>query len=165
MAFQVLSTNLLQSAIKAAAQVTAALIQVGDEGAKDDPQGTLNAISEEIFAQLQEVADADNEKLREEEKSSGGGGSRKGGTRKGGGRKGGGGSVESDGSMEMTWGAFEGESIADIYEMDAETCSDFGYGDGDKNGRQYVTWLSKNKDNEYVAKRAKAFLDAKRDAA
>lgn len=158
MAYQVLDTQLLQSAIKAAAQVTAALVEVGDEDARQDPQAMLDQLSDDLFQKLKVVADEDNKKLREEEKNNpaprgGGGGWKKGG---------GGGNVESDGSMKLTWGKFKDKSIAEIYNISEEDAQEnYGYG---KSGAAWVEWLSKNKDPKmgYSAKRAKAFLDAKR---
>lgn len=157
MAYQVLDTQLLQSAIKAASQVTAALITVGDDDAKLDPEGTMDNLTNVLFDKLKTVADEDNAKLKEEEKNNpsprGGGGGYRGG--------GGGGNVESDGSMKLTWGKFKGLSLAEIYELDEEAASEYGY---QKSGAAWVEWLSKNKDAkmQYSAKRAKAFLDSKR---
>jgi hypothetical protein len=163
MAYQILETNLLQSAFKAASQVTAALITAGDETAKDDPQTVMNTIADDLFAQLKAKADEDNKALREEEAKGGGsrssGGSR-GGSRGGGARRSGGGKVETDGSMEMTWGSFKGLSIADIYALDADEAANYGYESGD--GAKYVKWLSGNDKNQYAADRAKAFLDAQK---
>lgn len=155
-AYQILETNLLQSAIKAASQVTAALITAGDDDAKVDPQAVMNTIADDLFSQLKAKADADNEQLKQEAKDNpqprGGGG---GNYRKGGGN------VESDGSMKLTWGKFKGHTIAEIYEMDEDEAGALGY---DKAGAAWVEWLSKNRDpkSKYSADRAKAFLDAKR---
>lgn len=158
MAFQILETNLLQSAIKAASQVTAALVTAGDKDAKEDPAGVMNTLAEDLFAQLKAKADQDNKQLREEEKNNP---APRGGGYKGGGRKGGG-NVESDGSLKLSWGKFKGKSIAEIWEIDEETAEDeYGYSGS---GAKWVQWLADNKDPkmDYSAKRAKAFVEAKR---
>lgn len=160
MAYQLLDTNLLQSAIKAASQVTAALITTGDADAVADPQAVMNQLSTDLFDQLKAKADEDNKKLREEDaKSPGGGG--------GGFKRGGGGGnrdikVTDDGSMKLTWGKFKGLSIADIFELSEEEADEYGY---HKSGAAWLEWLAKNKEPKVApaAKNAKAFLDAKRN--
>ena len=160
MAYQILETNILQSAIKAAAQVTAALIQVGDDDAKSDPLGVMNTISDDLFAKLKEKADSDNKMLEADAAKSSP--PRSSGYRSGGGSfGGGGGNVESDGSMKLSWGKFKGLTIAEIYELDEDAAGEYGY---QKPGRAWVEWLAKNKDAKlgYSVKRAAAFLESKR---
>ena len=162
MQYQVLDTQLMQSAIKAGAQVTAALIEAGDESAKSDPVGVMTDHVEHWFGELKTLADADNKQLREDEakapksggKSWGGGGSKKGSFK-----------TPTDGSMKLSWGAFKGLSIAEVYEMSADEAADYANAQGKsyaKSGATYIEWLSKNDKNEYAANHAKAFLDSKR---
>lgn len=168
MAFQITKTSVVQSALLRASELTTALIAAGDEEAKSDTLGTFDGFADHILERLEAVADADNEMLKEEAKKSGGsGGSRSvGKSRSGGsgkrGRSGGSGvDAEEAGETELTWGAFNGLTVAEIYELSEEDAEEYGY---DGSGRKYINWLAKNKQNDYMAKRAKAFLKAKRDS-
>jgi CRISPR/Cas system-associated protein Cas10 (large subunit of type III CRISPR-Cas system) len=160
LAYQILETNLLQSAIKAASAVTAALITAGDEDAQADAAGTMNTIAEDLFEQLKKQAEVDNEKLRKEADATPA-------PRRGGGsppRRGGGGFRKPDAvkaaELELSWGAFKGMSIQDIYALSEEDAEQYGY---QGSGKKYVNWLSNNKNNAYVADHAKAYLDSLKD--
>lgn len=156
MAYQVLDTQLLQSAIKAAASVTSAMVAAGVDEVKDDPAGYMDTLADDLFAKLKKQADEDNAKLREE--------AEKNPPRKQGGnwspsKRKPGGNVESDGSLVFTWGAFKGKTIAEVFELTEDEAADYGY-KGD--GRRYIDWVSQNDKNGFAADRAKAFLDEKR---
>lgn len=159
MAYQLLDTNLLQSAIKAASQVTAALITTGDADAVADPQAVMDSISKDLFAQLKEKAEKDNEQLKADDRPAPGGG---GGNWK---RGGGGGNrdikVTDDGSLKLTWGKFKGLTIAQVFELDESQAEEYGY---QKSGAAWLEWVAKNKEPKVapVAKNAQAFLEAKR---
>lgn len=60
-------------------------------------------------------------------------------------------------NMELTWGAFQGLTLAALLEVDAETADDdYGYGDGERGGREYLSWLAGKGNNiEYVQRRAR----------
>jgi hypothetical protein len=166
MPFQKDKTGALQTATNAATNIvvaglTSGAFKVDGDDFAESVFAEVEDLTTRIFEPLAAQVDEDNEMFK---KNDSGGGSRSGGSRSGGGKgkgRSGGGSVETDGSMEMSWGAFKGETIADIYEMSADEASEYGYESG--SGKKYVTWLSKNTDNEYAAKRAKAFLDAKKN--
>lgn len=156
MAYQVLETNLLQSALKAASQVTAALISVGDSDATTDPEGVLISYTDTLFDKLKVTAEEDNKRLRDEDNASPA-------PRGGGGKRGGGGGnkaldpVEA-GQLELKWGAFKGHTIEEVYKMSKADVNKAGIA-YEKDGETWLKWVAKS-DNEFVARRAKAFLDA-----
>src|SRR3989304_3060222 len=78
--------------------------------------------------------------------------------RKTGGKKGGGGKVTLEDAlkMELKGGAFDGVSLGDLIEIDADRAdADHGYGDGERDGRDYIAWLAYGSyENDYVKRRA-----------
>ena len=57
-------------------------------------------------------------------------------------------------------GAFEGETLGHVVEITTEDAdSDYGYGDGERNGKDYVAWLSSGR-NKNISTRTAALLVA-----
>ena len=137
------------------------MITAGDEDAKTDPQAIMDGFADALFGKLKVQAEADNKMLAEEAakapapKQYGGNWNKP----KGGGQGGGGKAVEADGSLVLTWGAFKGKSLSDVFEMTGDEAADFGY---HSSGAQWVEWCANNDKNPFAADRAKAFLEQKR---
>ncbi len=76
---------------------------------------------------------------------------------------GGGGSITLDDALTMTlnYGAFEGETLADVLKLSADDCDDdYGYGDGERDGRDYIAWLASDRNkNDFVQRRARIIAD------
>lgn len=164
MAFKQLSTSATQTAVNAAATVAA--------GADlDQAVEIFEAIFGSAIEKLDAAVAADNALLAEEQakdpapaKASGGASTRgrKTGGRSNGKRSGGGSVTLSDArDMVLSKGAFEGVTLGALVEMSAEDAeADYGYGDGERSGLDYVTWLgSDDYSNDYVQRRARLILD------
>lgn len=165
-------TGAAQTAANAAAQLVSAF--AGSFDAFGDAVEAYNELREDIFKDLAKTVDADNEMFAEAEK--GGGGSRsssrrertskregKTGSR---GRKSSGGgkssiSLDDALNMELNFGAFEGVTLGELLDKDAEECDEeFAYGDGERDGTDYLAWLASDKNkNEFVQRRARIIAD------
>jgi hypothetical protein len=115
------------------------------------------------------IVDADNENFLAQEGSapkaapaSKGSSNRSGKTGGGykpkGGSKGGSRSLTLDDALtlELNFGAFQGETLGDVLSFDAKQCdADFDYGDGERDGSDYMSWLASDKNkNDFVRARA-----------
>lgn len=171
MTFQKDKTGAAQTAANAAATVVAAFSDSFKNF--DAAVEAYNELRESIFTDLATIVDEDNEMFKANDtggsKSSGsrresktGGGSKRssGGSRKGGGSSS---KVTLDDALDLVlnFGAFEGEKLGDILGFDADQCDDdYGYGDGERDGRDYIKWLAgRNNKNEYVQRRARLIAD------
>jgi hypothetical protein len=87
--------------------------------------------------------------------------SKTGGSKRGGSK--GGSSITLDDAldMELNYGAFEGEKLGDVLKLTSGECDeDYSYGDGERDGRDYVSWLASDKNqNEFVQRRARVIAD------
>lgn len=167
MAFRKDYTTSANAAIMSAGDVVAAAITQG-ASFEDAPELAV-AVAEALFQFAKPIVDEDNlgfqaeadrtETAKPAAKSSGGGG---GGYKKKSYGKGGGGGGRGSVTLktaldtELTWGAFEGATLAELLDIDADKAdSDYGYGDGERDGRDYLAWLaSDSNNNEYMRSRA-----------
>lgn len=173
MAFRKDKTTAAQTSANVAGSVVTALIEKGELKSVDEVAEAVTDIFSAVFEELSPIVEADNKVFEEAEKSdsgtSSGGGSKSSsrGRKTSGGRKGGsrGGSssitLEDALSMELSGGAFEGETLGAVLKLSAEECDeDFDYGDGERNGRDYISWLASDKNkNEYTQRRARIIAD------
>lgn len=168
MAFIKDKTGSAQTAANAAAVVVAAF--AGQFGSFKEAVEAYDDLRADIFGDLEQVVDADNTKFAAEadgststkaprekkDRSSKTGGSKRGGSK-------GGSSIdlESSLSMELNYGAFEGEKLGDVLKLTADECDeDYSYGDGERDGRDYISWLASDKNqNEFVQRRARVIAD------
>jgi hypothetical protein len=76
------------------------------------------------------------------------------------------GKEENPGATEIKGkGKFTGLTIADVFALSAEEAGEYGYTDKSgnaKTGAQYIEWMAGNEKNPFMARRATAFLEAKR---
>ncbi len=164
MAFVKDKTGSAQTAANASATLVAAFAD--QFGNFDEAVDAYNTLRESLFEELGKVVDADNAAFAAADTGSkpaakSNGGSRSnGGTKRssGGGSKRGGGSISLDDAlgMEISWGAFEGETLGTILNLTAEQCDEtYGYGEGERSGRDYMTWLASDSNAvDYVRNRA-----------
>lgn len=134
-----------------------------DVAAVREAQGVdFETARDEAFAYLEEKAQADDAQYEGEQaekpaRSSSSSRSSKTSSRKGGGRKGGS-SISLDDAlgMEMNSGAFEGATLGEIVELSAEQAdADYNYGDGERDGKDYIAWLSSERNpNDFTRRRA-----------
>lgn len=127
-------------------------VTVAAERAENDEE--FVTIRDEVFAYLDALAKADDEAYeggKADSKPARSGSSTR--SKSTGGRKTGGSKGKGDGhfhgdladalEMKLKFGAFEGVSLGDLLEIDAdEADSDHAYGDGEKSGRDYIKWLA-----------------------
>lgn len=156
-------TSLGQTAVNAAATTVVAELAAGVlDGAMLDKR--FVEVRDEVFTYLEALAVIDDAayegkaeakpaKPYTEKKSYSGGAKTGGGSRKGGGSI----TVEDARDMELTWGAFQGLTLAKLLEVTADDADEnYGYGDGERGGREYLSWLAGKGNNiEYVQRRAR----------
>lgn len=169
MAYRQLFTGIKQTAYNVAGSIVAAEIAAGIVDVKK-VKARLSELAGLVFEDLSEVVASDNEILAAEDareaKSApkrsynGGGGYSKSSGGGGGGRS----SVTPESARETTlnFGAFKGLTLGEVFEMSANDAAGYGYGDGKKNGKQYVAWLAKNEDNRFMMDRAKVLIESAR---
>lgn len=170
MAYRQLFTGIKQTAYNVAGSVVAAEIAAGLISAKE-VQARLLEIAGMLFEDLSEVVESDNKLLEAEDARDAASKPRSGGSNywKGGGQGrsfggGGGKSLTPQSARETTlnFGAFKGLTLGEVFDMSAADAAGYGYGDGNKTGKQYVTWLSKNEDNKFMQDRAKVLIEGAR---
>lgn len=175
MAFRKDKTGAAQTAANAAATLVSAFAESFDDF--DAAIAAYHDLRSDIFDDLGEVVDADNEVFAAAEKADGGskssgrsnkrssGSGSKRNTRKTGGRRGGGsgfkGDLDDALNMKLKFGAFEGETLQTVLEADVDTCDDdYGYGDGERDGRDYISWLAgDSNENDFVRTAARLVAD------
>lgn len=175
MAFVKDKTGSAQTAANASAVVVAAFADSFKNF--DAAVEAFNDLRAQVFEDLAAIVDADNEKFAEADKGSSNGSSKSSNrsskstssrgskTRSGGksrsGGKGSGISLDDALGMELNFGAFEGETLGDVLKLTSDECEDdYGYGDGERDGSDYISWLASDKNqNEYVQRRARIIAD------
>jgi hypothetical protein len=154
-----------------AANASAVLVAAFADSFKsfDDAVTAYNELRESVFEDLAKVVDADNELFASTGRSNGSSspsksdsGSKRSSSKTGGGSnrgRGGKSSITLDDalSMELNFGAFSGETLETVLSLAADQCDEeFDYGDGERDGRDYIAWLASDKNkNEYVQRRAR----------
>lgn len=169
-------TGVAQTAANVAGGIVGSFVEMF--GSFDEAVEAFDTLRADLFKELAAVVDADNAKFAAEDGKGASNGSSKasarssktassGGSkpRSGGSKGGGGGStlgIDDSLSMQLTWGAFEGETLAHVLALDAQQCDeDYNYGEGERNGRDYIAWLASDSNKiEFVQRRARVIADA-----
>lgn len=169
-------TTAAQTAANSAAVVTAAAIQKGtiDNGGEAAAEFAV-VVFDALFDRLAPVVDADNEVFAAVDaeqapaapRASSGTSTKSRSSKTGGnkGRSSGGGksSVTLGDALNtvLNFGAFEGETLAHLLDIGAdEAHEDYGYRDGDADGRDYLAWLAGAKQkNDFIQRRARLVAD------
>lgn len=142
--------NLKQTAVNAATSLVAAYASAGLVSGVEQARAEFDAEVDRVFTAL--VAEYDEAADAPRPRSGGGGGGRS---------SGGGGSsitVETARDTVLNYGKFAGVKLGVVFDMDGDATSEYGYGEGDKTGRDYVKWLAGNKENQFLQRRAKVLL-------
>ena len=160
-------TGALQTAVNAAATIVAAEISV--QLVTISPQGRFDTLKDAIFAELSKQVDADNALFKAEAESSPKATSSKYNktateVQHSSGSNNGAITLQKAQDLVLNFGAFKGMTLQEVWEASASEAADRGYGEGDKTGRKYVTWLTGNERNEYVAKHAQGLVDSNKGA-
>jgi len=143
------AAQLRQSALKAAAEIVSALVNVKVIKTEDEAMKVLATIRTEAFDDLKAVADSEPK-----QQSSGGGGSR---------------FPKADPAeklaealaTEMNSGKFKGQTIGNIFKFDGPQAEAFGYGKGDKTGRDYAAFMAGDGNpNQYTRRRFALVVEA-----
>jgi hypothetical protein len=176
MAFVKDKTGSAQTAANASAVVVAAFADSFKNF--DAAIEAFNDLRKQVFDDLAGIVDADNAAFAAEDSGSSNGSSKssnrssKGTSSRGSkthtngggksrGSKGGTISLDDALGMELNFGAFEGETLGDVLKLNSDECdSDYSYGDGEREGTDYISWLASDKNqNEYVQRRARIIAD------
>lgn len=173
MAFRKDKTTAAQTAANVAGGVAQAAIAKGVIAHADEAAKYAVVVFEALFERLGPVVEADNKVFEAAEgttttvaKTSGKSTARKGKTSGGSKRRsgGGGGSVTLEDAlgMELNSGAFEGVTLGGLLEIGVDEAEDgYGYGNGERDGRDYIAWLASDTyENDYVQRRARLIADA-----
>lgn len=170
MAYRQLFTGIKQTAYNVAGSVVAAEIAAGLLKA-NEVQARLLEIADLLFEDLSQVVESDNKILEAEDakdastskpRSSGNWGGGKNRSYGGGGGSNRSVTAESARDTTLNFGAFKGLTLGEVFDMSADDAAAYGYGDGKKTGKQYVTWLSKNEDNKFMQDRARVLIEGAR---
>lgn len=169
MGFRKDKTTVAQTAANNAGNIVAALATAGIVKTAAAAQKAFDELYGGFYGPLAEVVDADNEMFAEQEKADAKSGGGRSSSRSGGSRKGGSGgsaapSLQDSLDMVLNFGAFKTLTLSEVLDLDAEGAQEYGYGEGDKTGRQYVEWLAKNTDPKakYAATRAAVIVESQR---
>jgi hypothetical protein len=153
-------TTSANTAIMTAGGIVQGLIAAGKVTSLPKAVEAFDTLFDAALSKAGPVVDADNALFAEVEaaapapaaKSSGGGAKR-------GGSKGGQKPADAAGSLSLNSGPFKGQTIEDVYGLDAEAAKgEFGYTHGD--GAAYITYLTtEDNPNSYTRDAAAAFLE------
>lgn len=164
MAFQKDKTGAKQTAINAAATVTAALVSAGVIKSASAAMETMAEVRDSIFEDIAVTVDADNAMFRENDTGSTSKSGGRGGNRKSGGNSGRGGSISlSDArGTDLKFGAFKGLTLGEVVKMTEDDADEYGY---KGSGKKYIRWLaSEQNENDYMRRRAQVIIDAARSS-
>jgi len=158
-------SSLRQTAANDAASIVVAELTAGILEDQSGVDARFSELVESIFADLDEVAKQDDAAYEDSGTARTSKRASKTGARKGSGGKGKGGlkfSLEQALNMTMNSGVFEGETLGDILDIDVASAeSDYDYGDGERDGSDYVAWLASDKNkNDYTRAAARVVADA-----
>jgi hypothetical protein len=166
MGFRKDKTTAAQTAANDAATITAALVSAGQVA---DAQGAADAavlIFDALFERLAPVVEADNLVFAEQDAAAPAASPNRGASRpQGGGSSGGTIDAASARSTALTFGKFKGVTLGELEGMSASEGEKYGHTTKDgkgKTGLTYLEWLATNENNDYMAKRATAILDARK---
>ncbi|MES2156008.1 MAG: hypothetical protein V4510_12820 [bacterium] len=168
MAFQKDKTTAAQTAGNVAGNVAAAALTAGKLDVDSAAEFVVD-VFEALFTKLAPIVDADNANFLAQE-----GAAPASKTAKSGGERSysktrssktrGNSSVSLDDAlgMELNFGAFGGETMGNVLALSADDADEqYGYGDGERSGRDYITWLATDKNkNDYVRTRARVIADS-----
>lgn len=148
--------NLLQTAYNVAATIVAAELTAGVDL---QTLSRLEDVKNQVFADLTETQDANPEPVKaakstgpfQPARSNGGGGGKVF-------------TAEEAAAIDIRFGKFQGMTLGDIMALSGTDAARYGYGEGDRTGRQYIEWLAADKDGKgsFVSKAAKALVEGAR---
>lgn len=160
-------TTAAQTSANVAGSVVTALIEKGEVDLEDSI-GTLEAVFDSVFARIAPVVDSDNALFAEteaadpaparERKTSGGSRSSSSSSGKPQFK----GTLKDAYKMAFKGGAFEGVTLKQLLDIDADTAdSEYDYGDGERGGREYIAWAASDKNDwDYTRVAARLVADA-----
>lgn len=132
--------NLRQTASNVAATLVSSFAAIPLFNDKDEALALFKEIRDEVFTDLEKQPTA-----------TGGGNYSKGGKSQG-----------DPGKVVVNYGKFKGETLEKIYSLDKEAAAAYDY---DKDGKAYISWLTRNDNNKFLKDKATAFIESKRAAA
>lgn len=148
--------NLMQTAVNAATTLVAAYVNSGLITSIDDAKAEFATAKEDIFTILQAQP---NDEPRAQ-RSSG----RSGAPSKGRGKSF---TPEEARAIDLAFGKFKGVTLGELENMTGSECAEYGYGEGEKSGLQYLKYLANNDDpkGSFIRAAATAVLEDRRSEA
>lgn len=165
MTYQKDQTGILQSATKAAAELTSAEVAAGIVKSHDTIIKRFDELKAHVLVDLQAAVDADNAMFKAEEAASPA--KAKGGPRKAKASEGGGGkAIDNPGDVTINGnGKFAGLTVAEVYALSGEEAAAYEYTDKDgigKPGSLYIKWMQGNDKNPFMQRVANGFIESLR---
>ncbi len=144
--------NLRQTSYNVAATLVAAEVQAGLLTA--DVREAFHALADDVYAKLLKEFEEQNETSTREVRPTGG--ATRSAQR----------SFEDNGldaalSVQLNYGAFKGLTLGEVLKMSPQQAAEYGYGDGNKSGRDYIRWLAApHQENKFLQRRARTIIEA-----
>lgn len=155
-------TGVAQTAANAAATLVSAFVDTF--GTFEEAVQAFNTLRDDMFEDLAKVVDADNALFAsvENQTDSVSSVSSVRSFKTGGGKSASNGKVSLDDAMslQLNFGAFgnregTGLTLGQVLALSADEADKYGYGDGERDGRDYITWLAGDRNkNRFVQARA-----------
>lgn len=168
MTYQKDQTGILQTATKAAADLTAAEMAAGIIKSHDTAIDRFDEIRKHVLVDLTAAVAADNEMFKAEEAASPAPARRGGAARKSGGGAAKSSDIGDPGAVELKGkGKFAGLTVAEVQALSGEQSEAYGYVDKDgvgKPGSLYIQWLTTNDKNPFMQRVATQFIEGLRAA-
>lgn len=146
--------NLMQTSVNAATTLVSAYVQAGFVSSIDEAKAAFEAERASIFAILSEQpgepVSAPTTRVS-------------GGPTKGRGKQF---TAEEARGIALNFGKFKGVTLGELENLTGAECAEYGYGDGEKTGLQYLKYLANNDDPkaDYMRRASTAVLDDRRSA-
>jgi len=166
MTYQKDQTGIVQSATKAAAELTSAEVAAGIVKSHDTIVKRFDELRTHILVDLQAAVDADNAMFKAEEAASPATTKRKSGGAKA--PSGGGGDKAIDNPGDVTIngkGKFAGLTVAEVFALSGEEAAAYEYVDNQgvgKPGSLYIKWMQGNDKNPFMQRVANSFIESLR---
>jgi hypothetical protein len=166
MTYQKDQTGILQSATKAAAELTSAEVAAGIVKSHDTIIKRFDELKGHILVDLQAAVDADNAMFKAEEASSPAPAKKRSGGKPQAAKGGGGGEIADPGSVTINGnGKFAGLTVAEVFALSGEESAAYDYVDKDgvgKPGSLYIKWMQGYEKNPFMQRVANSFIESLR---
>lgn len=134
--------NLMQTAFNAAATLTAAELAAGFYTSPDFSHQRFVELAEEVFEKLVKEYEAEEPAQPAQTRSADD-------------------VLHAALDTTLKYGAFKGLTLGQVFQLPASKAAEYGYGDGQKSGRDYIAWLAgPRQENKFLQKQARVIIEA-----